>query len=49
MAKMTLDESGRKYLMETGLEPVGNRAILVEYAPNDTLGDKLAHFFGSES
>lgn len=48
MAKMTLDESGRKYLVETGLEPVGNRAILVEYAPNDNLGDKLAHFFGSE-
>lgn len=48
MAKMTLDESGRKYLMEIGLEPVGNRAILVEYAPNDNLGDKLAHFFSSE-
>ena len=48
MAKMTLDESGRKYLVEIGLEPVGNRAILVEYAPNDNLGDKLAHFFSSE-
>lgn len=48
MAKMTLDETGRKYLMEIGLEPVGNRAILVEYAPNDNLGDKLAHFFSSE-
>ena len=48
MAKMTLDETGRKYLVEIGLEPVGNRAILVEYAPNDNLGDKLAHFFGSE-
>ena len=39
MAKMTLDESGRKYLAEIGLEPIGNRAILVEYAPNDNLGD----------
>ena len=48
MAKMTLDESGRKYLAEIGLEPIGNRAILVEYAPNDNLGDKLAHFFSSE-
>ncbi len=48
MAKMTLDESGRKYLVKIGLEPVGNRAILVEYAPNDNLGDKLAHFFSSE-
>ena len=48
MAKMTLDESGRKYLVEIGLEPIGNRAILVEYAPNDNLGDKLAHFFSSE-
>lgn len=48
MAKMTLDEAGRKYLVEIGLEPVGNRAILVEYAPNDNLGDKLAHFFSSE-
>ena len=48
MAKMTLDETGRKYLVEIGLEPIGNRAILVEYAPNDNLGDKLAHFFSSE-
>lgn len=48
MAKMTLEEAGRKYLAEIGLEPVGNRAILVEYAPNDDLGDKLAHFFSSE-
>lgn len=48
MAKMTLDESGRKYLVEIGLEPVGNRAILVQYAPNDNLGDKLAHFFSSK-
>lgn len=49
MAKMALDESGRKYLVEIGLEPVGNRAILVEYTPNDNLGDKLAHFFSSET
>lgn len=49
MAKMTLDGTGRKYLMEIGLEPVGNRAILVEYAPNDNLGDKLAHFFSSKT
>ena len=49
MAKMTLDEAGRKYLVEIGLEPVGSRAILVEYAPNDNLGDKLAHFFRSET
>lgn len=48
MAKMTLDETGRKYLVEIGLEPVGNRAILVEYAPNDNLGDKLANFFSLE-
>ena len=48
MAKMTLDEAGREYLVEIGLEPIGKRAILVEYAPNDTLGDKLAHFFSSE-
>jgi hypothetical protein len=48
MAKMTLDEAGREYLVEIGLEPVGNRAILVQYAPNDNLGDKLAHLFTSE-
>ena len=40
MAKMTLDETGRKYLMEIGLEPVGNRAILVEYAPIRLLSPK---------
>ena len=45
---MTLDEAGREYLVEIGLEPVGNRAILVQYAPNDNLGDKLAHLFTSE-
>ena len=28
MAKMTLDETGRKYLVEIGLEPVGNCRIL---------------------
>ena len=42
MAKMTLDtleEKERKYLVEIGLEPVGNRAILVQYAPNDNLGE----------
>ena len=48
MAKMTLDEAGREYLVEIGLEPIGKRAILVEYAPNDNLGDKLAHLFTSE-
>lgn len=53
MAKMTLEletleEKERKYLEEIGLEPVGNRAILVQYAPNDNLGDKLAHLFTSE-
>ena len=48
MAKMTLDEKGRKYLVEKGLEPFESKAILVEYAPNDNLEDKLAHFFSSE-
>ena len=51
MAKMTLDESGRKYLVEIGLEPIGNRAILVEYAPNDDLRlkDRLENLFSSKS
>ena len=45
---MTLDEKGRKYLMEKGLEPIESKAILVEYAPNDNLKDKLKHSFSSE-
>ena len=48
MKKMTLDEKGRKYLMEKGLEPIESKAILVEYAPNDNLKDKLKHSFSSE-
>ncbi|MCB7306114.1 hypothetical protein NE683_14085 [Bariatricus massiliensis] len=45
---MATEKTIHQYLKEAGFEPVENKAIIVKYAPSDTLSEKLASFFSTE-
>lgn len=45
---MASQKNVRKIIKELGYEPKEHACIVVSYAPDDSLGSKLSHFFTLE-